>query len=245
MAGPFLDFAGLRNGERVVDIGCGTGSLTFQLAERANIKSVEAIDYDAGFVEAARAFNTDPRINIETGDACVLQFADCQFDRALSMLVIHFVNDPHRAVAEMRRVVRLGGVAAATVWDNYGGQPSIRMFYDTLTAIEPRATDRRGAALIRPMTRAGELRDAFAKAGFIDIAEATLIVRMDFENFDDYWIPQTTGQGSILEFLNSLPEALCSQIEAAVRSAYLCGQPDGPRSFVSVAWAARGTVPDN
>jgi ubiquinone/menaquinone biosynthesis C-methylase UbiE len=243
LAAPFLDFAGLAADERVVDIGCGTGSLTFELPRRASIRSVEAIDYEQQFVDAARERNADPRLNFQQGDACSLPFADGQFDRALSMLVLHFVADPYRAVAEMRRVVRPGGVAAATVWDNYGGQPSIRMFYDTLAAIEPRAIARRNAGLIRPMTLAGELCSAFTKAEFADVTETTLIVRMDFQHFEDYWIPQTTGQGTIAEFLSSLSTDTRQRLETAMRAAYLCGRPDGPRSFVSVAWAVRGTVP--
>jgi ubiquinone/menaquinone biosynthesis C-methylase UbiE len=243
LAAPFLDFAGLVAGERVIDIGCGTGSLTFELPARTNIASVEAVDYEQQFVDAARERNIDPRINFQKGDACNLPFANGQFDRALSMLVLHFVADAHRAVSEMRRVVCPDGTAAATVWDNYGGQPSIRMFYDTLAAIAPHAIDRRNAALIRPMTQSGELRDAFSKAGFVDITETTLIIRMDFAEFDDYWIPQTTGQGSIFEFLMTLPDTARQQLEAAMRAAYLCGGPDGPRSFVSVAWAVRGMVP--
>jgi ubiquinone/menaquinone biosynthesis C-methylase UbiE len=243
LAEPFLDFAGLAAGERVLDAGCGTGSLTFALPARADVAAIDAIDYEPQFVEAARERNSDPRINFQQGDACNLKFGDGAFDRALSMLVLHFVADPERAIAEMRRVVRPGGVAAATVWDNYGGQPSIRMFYDTLAAIEPRAIDKRNAGLIRPMTLAGELYGAFAKAGFADVTETTIVVRMDFQNFEDYWIPQTTGQGTIAEFLGSLTNDTRRQIETAMRAAYLCGQPDGPRSFVSVAWAVRGVVP--
>ena len=239
----FLDFAGLAAGERVLDVGCGTGSLTFALASRANVASVEAIDYEQQFVEAARQRNTDPRINIQKGDACNLQFTDGRFDRALSMLVLHFVSDPERAVAEMRRVVRPGGVAAATVWDNFGGQPASRMFWDTVAAIEPLAIDRRNAGLMRPTTRPGELASAFTRIGFIDVAETTLAIRMEFANFDDYWIPMMTGQGTHAAFLESLPEATRQQIVTAVRTGYLCGQPDGPRSFTSVAWAVRGTVP--
>lgn len=239
----FLDFAGLAAGERVLEVGCGTGSLTFALPGRANIASVEAIDYEQQFVDAARERNTDRRINIQKGDACNLQFADGQFDRALSMLVLHFVSDPERAIAEMRRVLRAGGIAAATVWDNFGGQPAVRMFWDMLAAFEPVAIERRNAALIRPMTQSGELASAFARIGFIDVAETTLAIRMDFANFDDYWIPMVTGQGSQSELLASLSESARQRIESAVRASYLCGKPDGPRSFASLAWAVRGTVP--
>jgi ubiquinone/menaquinone biosynthesis C-methylase UbiE len=243
LASPFLDFAGLAAGERVIEVGCGTGALTFAITARADIARVEAIDYEPQFVEAARERNTDPRITFQKGDAHQLQSKDAEFDRALSMLVLHFVSDPDRALSEMRRVVRPGGVAAATVWDNFGGQPSIRLFWDTIAAIEPSAVERRSAALIRPMTRAGELRSAFAKAGFAEVSETTLIVRMDFANFEDYWNPMLVGQGSLAEYLAKLPEATRQRIEASLRSGYLCGHADGPRSFVSVAWAVRGVVP--
>lgn len=239
----FIDFASLAAGERVIDVGCGTGSLTFALAEHAEIASVEAIDYEQQFVDAARERNTDPRINIQKGDACKLQFTDGQFDRALSMLVLHFVTDPKRAVAEMRRVVRPGGVVAATVWDNLGGQPAFRMFWDTLAAIEPSAIDRRSASLMRVTTRPGELAGIFSTIGLTGITEAMLSIRMDFANFDDYWIPMITGQGTHAAYLETLPKATRQRIVDAVKSAYLCGQVDGPRSFASVAWAVRGTVP--
>ena len=103
----FLDFAGVAPGERVADIGCGTGNLSFALTARANIASIEAIDYEKQFVEAMRERNTDPRIRVQQGDACALPFAEVQFDRALSMLVLHFVSDAHRAVAEMHRLARV------------------------------------------------------------------------------------------------------------------------------------------
>lgn len=236
----FLEFAGLAAGERVLEVGCGTGSLTFALPARADIAVVEAIDYEKQFVEAARERNSDPRISIQQGDACNLQFTDGKFDRVLSMLVLHFVSDPDRAVSEMRRVLRPGGIAAATVWDVFGGMPSVRMFWDTATAIEPRAAERRDAATIRPMTQAGELRRAFLQAGFHSVTETMLTIRMDFANFADYWDPMLTGQGTHAEFLASLPQPTRDAVEATVRAAYLCNRPDGPRSFASVAWAVRG-----
>jgi len=239
----FLEFSGSAPHERVLDVGCGTGSLTLALAARADVLAIEAIDYEETFVAALRERTSDPRVTAKQGDACALRFPDATFDRALSMLVLHFVSDAQIAALEMRRVVRPGGVVAATVWDTYGGMPSQRMFWDTISALEPTAVDRRALSCIRPATQAGELRAIFERAGFDKVTEALLTIRMEFENFDDYWIPLMTGQGTLAEYMATLPEQVSQSIENSVRSAYLCNRPDGPRSFASVAWAVRGIVP--
>src|SRR3954447_19375892 len=93
LAGPFIGFAGVADGERVLDVGCGTGSLTFALPEAAGGSEVAAIDFSPVFVEEAQRRNTDPRITIQQGDACALFFPDGHFDRAMALLVLHFVPE--------------------------------------------------------------------------------------------------------------------------------------------------------
>jgi ubiquinone/menaquinone biosynthesis C-methylase UbiE len=115
----FIDFAGVAAGEKLLDVGCGTGSLTFALARAADLGEIAAIDYSPVFVAEAIRRNTDPRINIRQADACALPFEGGTFDRALALLVLHFVPEAGKAVAEMRRVVRPGGVVAAAVWDHH------------------------------------------------------------------------------------------------------------------------------
>ncbi|CAN5401882.1 class I SAM-dependent methyltransferase [soil metagenome] len=239
----FLDFAEVADGDRIIDVGCGTGSLTVLIPDRANIAAIEAIDFEEQFVEALKQRNTDARISARKGDACSIPFGEDQFDRALSMLVLHFVPTPQKAVAEMLRVVRPGGIVAAAVWDTFGGMPSQRMFWDTFAAIEPAAHVRRGVALVRPMTLPGELSRSFTAAGLENVIETTLTIRMDFSNFDDYWLPLINGQGTLAAFLSTLPQDVPERVRTAVYQAYLSDQPDGPRSFASVAWAAKGTVP--
>src|SRR5688572_18204913 len=85
LAVPFIEFAGLGDGERIVDVGCGTGSLTFALADAANVAEIAAVDISPVFVEEAQRRNTDPRIKIQQADACALPFKDNSFDRALSL----------------------------------------------------------------------------------------------------------------------------------------------------------------
>ena len=135
LAPQFIDFAGIAREQKILDVGCGTGSLTFALAESPTIREIVAIDFSPLFVAAAAERNRDPRITIRQADACALPFEDDRFDAALALLVLHFVPEADKAIAEMRRVVRAGGVVAAAVWDHLGGLPSMRIAVDTLAAL--------------------------------------------------------------------------------------------------------------
>src|SRR5260370_5583011 len=105
----FIEHAGVAGGERLLEVGCGTGTLTFALAGTVAFGELTAIDYADVYVAAARAKNRDPRIHIEQGDAVALCFPDAHFDRALSLLVLQFVPEPEAAVAQMRRGTPAGG----------------------------------------------------------------------------------------------------------------------------------------
>src|SRR5438477_9466122 len=97
----FIAHAGIADGESVVEIGCGTGSLTFALTEAAALAGLTAIDHSAIYLAASQAKNRDPRIHLEEGDGCALRFADVSFDRAMSMLVLPaVVPDPALMIAE-------------------------------------------------------------------------------------------------------------------------------------------------
>lgn len=243
LAPQFIKFAGLKAGERVLDVGCGTGSLTFALPKAADVAEIAAIDYSPVFVEEAESRNKDPRITIQQADACALPFPDDYFDRALALLVLHFVPETSKAVAEMRRVVRSSGVVAATVWDHIGGMPVMRMVLDTIAPLDDGAEKLRAHYCFQPMMRPGEMRAAFESQGLMDVEEGSLLIRMDYESFDDFWDPIAAGEGPLGKYVAALDGAGRAKADKAVRAAYEAGQPDGPRSFAAVAWACRGVVP--
>ncbi len=227
----------------MLDVGCGTGSLAFALTEKCQVKQLRGIDFSPAYVEHATRRHHDPRIVFQVGDACAMDFADRSFDRVLSLLVLHFVPRAHQAIAEMRRVARPGAVVGATVWDARGGLVANRMFLDTAAALDPKASERRAAHFTRPMTRPGELATAWRAAGFGDVVETALIIRMEFASFDDYWAPYMGKDGPNAEYVASLGDSERTRLRDAVRLAYVDGEADGPRSYAAVAWAVRGIAP--
>ncbi|PBB97754.1 class I SAM-dependent methyltransferase [Mesorhizobium sp. WSM3862] len=243
LAPKFIDFVGLAGGEKILDVGCGTGSLTFELAKSRDLAEIQAIDFSAVFVAAAKERNTDPRITIEQADATALPFEDNAFDRALALLVLHFVPETGKAVAEMRRVTRPGGVVAAVVWDHLGGMPAMRMMIDTVAALSESGRQMRNRYCFQPMMQPDEMKRTFVEQGLADVTETELMIRMDYQNFDDYWAPIAAGEGPLGKYMTTLDAAERTRTEAAVRDAYEAGRADGPRSFANVAWACRGIVP--
>jgi SAM-dependent methyltransferase len=242
LAVPFLAFAGASSGERVLDVGCGTGSLTFLLSQRPDLKEVCGIDYAPSYIEHAARGNSDPRLSFRVGDACALPFRDAAFDRVLSLLMLHFVPQPDRAVSEMCRVARPGATVAAAVWDARGGFVANRLFFDTAAALDPGAGARRARNYTRPMTRPGELEAAWRQAGLTMVETAELAIRMDFTSFDDYWAPYVGKDGPGAEYVRTLDDEARVRLRDAVRAAYLDGDADGARSYVAVAWAVKGTA---
>src|SRR5262245_44891032 len=113
----FVRFAGVRNGDAVLDVGSGTGALTVAVTLAAPSSRIVGIDPAAPYVAFAQAREAGDLVQFEIGDAQQLRFADDTFDRTLSLLNLNFIPDPDKALSEMIRVTRPGGTVAAGVWD--------------------------------------------------------------------------------------------------------------------------------
>ena len=238
----FLDFAGETDGA-VLDVGCGTGSLTAALLDRPGIRSVHGIDISPAYVAAAQQRYASPRATFEVGDACAMAVPDQSFDHAMSLLVLQFVPQAERAVAEMRRVTRPGGAVAAATWDAHGGVVWSRMFWDTAAALDPRAVELRARAATRPLGLPDQLANAWTVAGLADVVQSEVAIRTEYRSFDDYWAPLEGKDGPYTQYIHALAPDLRAALREKVRLACLDGDEDGLRSYVSVAHVVRGVVP--
>jgi SAM-dependent methyltransferase len=243
LAGQLIGFAGIEAGNRALDVGCGTGSLAAALAQYPEPSAIVGIDIAAPYVAYAAARSADPRLRFLTGDAITLDLPGGSFDRCFSLLALNFMSDPARALRNMRRVTRAGGVVAAAVWDFAGGLVYQRIFWDTAATLDPEADRARARHFSSPLTGPGELASSFEDAGLRNIATVSLTIRMDYADFADYWEPIADAQGPVGDYVKRLSPDQLEALAAAVRRAFIAGRPDGPRSMAATAWAARGLVP--
>jgi len=243
LADVFLDFVELSEPGELLDVGCGTGALTFAMADRWPARSVIGVDIAAPFISYARSRRSGDRPTFEIGDACALNYEDGHFAGVAAHLVFLFIPRPEVALCEMRRVTRSGGTVAAVVWDSRGGLVFQRMLWDTAVAIDPNARVVRDGLFANPVAIPGGLAGFFRDAGLEDIETQSLTIRMDYQNFEDYWQPFLGGQGPVGTYFANLAPALNARIKEAVRDAYCSGSPDGPRSLTASAWAVQGKVP--
>lgn len=242
LAERLIAFAGIEAGEAVLDLGCGTGSMTLALARRTQPRRILGIDIAPAYVDYAAGRSADPRLAFRVGDAAALDLPDASFDRSFSLLALNFMAAPGRALGELARVTRPGGTVAAAVWDFTGGLVYQRIFWDTAAALDPEAVRARARQLSSPLTRKGELEAAFAAAGLTAVEACTLAIRQDYRGFDDYWQPIRSAEGPVGDYVKRLSPGRLAALEAALEAAYCAGGADGSRSFVASAWAAKGIV---
>lgn len=239
----FVEFAGSAGAARFLDVGCGTGNLSFCLAHNPDVVSVHGIDLSPPYIDYAKKRNRDARLNFQVGNACALPFADASFECALSMLALQFIPQARLAVREMARVTRRGGTVAAATWDARGGFVAYRMILDTAAMLDRKGREFRAAACTRPMSRPAALLRTWIDAGLVDITHDMITIRMEFASFTDFWAPNEGTEGPVANFVSTLGTNSKARLREAVMQAYLDGESDGPRSYAATAWVVKGTVP--
>ncbi len=241
LALPFLEYAGLEEGDLVLDVGSGTGALSAAVLSQTETASVVGIDPSAGYVAYARQQTGNHRATFEEGDGQKLRFSDASFDKTLSLLVINFIPDPGKALDEMIRVTRPGGIIAAAVWDYDQGMEMLRIFWDEVVALDPSSEVRDERHM--PLCKPGELASLWEQHGLVGVEEGPLVVPLEFASFEDFWTPFLERQGPAGAYVASLAESRRLELEQRLRSRLQPQEGSGPIRLSGRAWAVKGEVP--
>lgn len=236
VARQFLDWLNVPAGSRWLDVGCGTGAITQTILKLAAPAAITGIDKSEGFVAYAREQAQDDRVSFQTGDAQSLPFEADSYDAVVAGLMLNFVPQPDRAVAEMARVAKVGGVIAVYVWDYLGQMQFMRYFWDAAVALDPDAVDE---GRRYPMCQPEPLSKLFQNAGLEHVEVRAIDIPTDFRDFDDYWSPFLGGQGTAPAYTMSLSEERRAALRDLLRSR-LPIEADGSIHLTARTWAVRG-----
>jgi SAM-dependent methyltransferase len=233
----FLDWLAPKPGLRWLDVGCGNGAFTEMIVERCAPALVQGIDPSEGQLAFARTRPVSRVAQFLQGDAMALPFPNDTFDAAVMPLVIFFVPDPAKGVAEMERVVSPGGLVTAYAWDMFGGGYP----YEALQ-IEMRGMGVPVAVPPSPdASRIDAMRDLWTSAGLDAVETREITVQRTFADFDDYWTTVLGGPSVSPKLAAMAPEDL-ALLKARMRTR-LPTDATGGITYGARANAVKGRIP--
>jgi len=234
----FLDWLAPAPGLRWVDVGCGNGAFTELLIDRCAARDVQGVDPSQEQLAFARARFAKAPVHFRQGDAMALPYADGGFDAAVMALVIFFVPEPAKGIAEMARVIRPGGGACAYAWDILGGGFPYFALQEEMARLGHQP-------LWPPSVEAAgmeALRQSWTDAGLVDVETHELAVQRTFADFDAFWAAARKGP-RIAPRLSQMPGGDAARLKERLRER-LPAAADGSVTYGARANAVRGRRPD-
>jgi len=238
VAREFLAWLAVPQGAHWLDVGCGTGALSQTILDVASPREITGIDPSEEYITFARQQVQDSRVRFRLGDAQALPEDSASYDAVVAGLVLNFVPQPSHAVAEMQRVVRVGGTVAAYVWDYAGQMQLMRYFWDAAVALDPAASNLDEGQRF-PICQPELLLQLFRAEGLREVEGRLIDIPTFFRDFDDFWSPFLGGQGPAPGYTMSLSEERRIALRERIR-ARLPIAADGSIHLIARSWAIRG-----
>jgi ubiquinone/menaquinone biosynthesis C-methylase UbiE len=235
----FLDWLGMPPGLRWLDVGCGTGAFTELVLEQSGPREVSAVDPAQDQLAYARTKPVAKRVDFRLSEAQKLPFADREFDVAAMALVITFISDPTQAVAEMKRVVKPGGMVGTYAWDFLGKGNTQQPLREAVEAMGIQVLPMPGHV----HSRLESLRAIFAGAGLDAVSVRPIEIEISYANFDEYWTAQTGFANTVVQHMRKMTNAQIEELKAHLRE-HLPRDKGGRIAYKAWANAAKGRVPE-
>jgi ubiquinone/menaquinone biosynthesis C-methylase UbiE len=233
----FIDWLAVPVGQKWVDVGCGTGAFTELVLARCKPATIDAIDPAEDQIAFARRRPGAVQASFRAGDAQSLPYGNQEFDAAALALVINFIPDPAKAMKEVARVLKPGGIAGAYIW-NFAGdgfvQQPLRIAIAAMNVALPPNPGEDKATI-------DAMRRFFETAGFERIESRTIEIEVSYASFDEYWESQTGLPNPAVQALRKMSDADVTRLKNGLRER-LAG-PDGRIRYGARANAVKGRVP--
>ncbi|WP_421760559.1 class I SAM-dependent methyltransferase [Devosia sp.] len=234
----FLDWLAPASGQRWLDSGCGNGAFTEEIIARTAPASVDAVDPSEGQIAFARTRPATQLAKFAIGDAQNLAFLDDSFDVAIMALVIAFLPQPEKAAAEMRRVVRPGGLVATYMWDIEGTGTPLTPMADALTAMGLTP----GVVPNPPASGLEAMRGFWGGAGLLEVETKVIGLTVRHASLDEFWDSNFVAVGPMGAMFAKMGKDEQQQLRARLAE-QLPIASDGSIAYERFVNAVKGKVP--
>ena len=242
LAPQMIEFCGLQNHMGIADIGCGTGNLAAAIIDRFDACQVHGVDSSPQFIAYANRRHGGVRLAFEVGDAMALAFPGAAFDASISLLLLQGVLDASRAMAEMRRVVKPGGLVAGAVWNFRTAMPLFSLLREAVAGLGGDLAGQRGEPTF---AAPGDFAALWHRADLTDVVEAKLDVTCAYCNFDYLWQSYLVGATPTSAAVAAMDASQQQSIAAYLQQAVAAEGGKKPFTLNATAWAVKGLVPGN
>ncbi|HAV77570.1 MAG TPA: SAM-dependent methyltransferase [Anaerolineae bacterium] len=240
VAQKFLAWMDVPAEKQWLDVGCGTGTLAKLIMDNYEPSGIIGVDSSREFVAHAQQRITNPSVRFMVGLAQSLDLETDSIDALVSGLVLNFVPEPEKAMAEMLRVTKPGGRIGIFLWDYADGMQMLRTFWDAAVELEPSAKVMDEGVRF-PLCEEGRLESFVKVSGLREVEASPIKAETHFQSFDDYWNPFLGGIGPAGTYAMSLDQNDRNRLEEKLRESLPVNE-DGSISLVAQAWAIKGIV---
>jgi ubiquinone/menaquinone biosynthesis C-methylase UbiE len=230
-------------GQTILEVAAGPGETGFLAAERVGPDGrLISTDFSQGMVDAARR-GAEARglqnVECRPMDAQQLDLPDASVDGVISRFGVMLLPEPHRAVAEFRRVLRPGGRLAYGVWGPPDRNPWLVLLVGAVLSqgLAPQGGNPFGPGGPFSLATPESNRELLEAGGFSDLHVEEIDGAMHFETSDDYWDMQTAIAGPLATLLASISDEQRDAIRAGLEPTL---EPYRSDKGLALPWAAVG-----
>ena len=233
----FLEWLNAPKNLKWVEVGCGNGAFTEELIAHCAPLEVTAVDPSEGQLSFARTRPGARLAQFRQADAQALPFPDRSFDAAAMALVITFIPDPAKAVAEMVRVVRPGGMIATYMWDTLAGGVPLAPLETALKSMGKNYARMNSTASKREV-----MQTLWQDAGLQTIETRQIRIPVTYSSLEDFFESNLVPVGPAGQILKTISASEIEQLKDRLRE-ILPIAPDGRITYEAFANAIKGKAP--
>ncbi len=244
IANEFIAWLGIEGSrlENCIDMGCGTGALSEALLANAVCESLTCFDLSPAYLSLAKKRIQSKEVEFLLGDGQNTLLPSGKYCGVVSGLAVNFVESPEKMLSEMRRLGRSGATLGLYIWDFADGMKPIRMFWDAAHECRAPDVEELDSANLFPICQRENLLESISEAGWLEPEVAPVEIDARFENFDDYWTPFLSGQGTAPAFAVGLGEEVREKVRQTL-CAMVTHDSNEPFVLRTSAWGAKGIAP--